>query len=133
MLLLLHSTFVLSVVKMLLKGEVGGHALNIHGNYIIDHGIVFLKLCGNPVTHKELKQGTKIFQYCTCPAGRVTRPANVYLTFKSVYNKEHKGVICTNVTYKEPYITVRFNIYPVKFITASHILTKRFQSILRKC
>ena len=38
----------LSVVKMLLKGEAGGHALNSHGNYIVDHrkswknhGIVF--------------------------------------------------------------------------------------------
>ena len=28
----------LSVVKMPLKGEVGGHALNSHGNYIVDHG-----------------------------------------------------------------------------------------------
>ena len=28
----------LSVVKMLLKGEVGGHVLNSHGNYIVDHG-----------------------------------------------------------------------------------------------
>ena len=55
MLLLLHSTFMLSVVKMLLKGEVGDCALNSHGNYIVDHGkswkihgIVFLNLCGNP-------------------------------------------------------------------------------------
>ena len=38
-----------------LKGEVGGHALNNHGNYIVDHGkswknyvIVFLNFCGNP-------------------------------------------------------------------------------------
>ena len=37
------------------KGEVGGHALNSHGNYIVDHGkswknhgIVFLNFCGNP-------------------------------------------------------------------------------------
>ena len=51
-LLLLHFTFMLSVVKMPLKGEVGGHALNSRGNYIVDHGkswknhgIVFL----NPV------------------------------------------------------------------------------------
>ena len=29
----------LSVVKMLLKREVGGCALNSHGNYIVDHGI----------------------------------------------------------------------------------------------
>ena len=36
--LLLHSTFMLSVVKMLLKGKVGGYALNSHGNYIVDHG-----------------------------------------------------------------------------------------------
>ena len=28
----------LSMMKMLLKGEVGGHALNSHGNYIVDHG-----------------------------------------------------------------------------------------------
>ena len=57
-LLLLRSTFMLSVVKMSLKGEVGGHALNSHENYIVDHGnswknhgIVFLNFCGNPVCH----------------------------------------------------------------------------------
>ena len=38
MLFLLHSAFMLSVVKMLLKGEVGDCALNSHGNYIVDHG-----------------------------------------------------------------------------------------------
>ena len=27
----------LSMVKMQLKGEVGGHALKSHGNYIVDH------------------------------------------------------------------------------------------------
>ena len=37
-LLLLHSAFMLSVVKIPLKGEVSGHALNSHGNYIVDHG-----------------------------------------------------------------------------------------------
>ena len=57
MLFLLHLAFMLSVVKMLLKGEVGDCALNSHGNYIVDHGkswknhgIVFLNFCGNPVT-----------------------------------------------------------------------------------
>ena len=70
MLLLLHSVFMLSVVKMLLKGEVGGSALNSHGNYIVDrgkswknHGIVLLNFCGNPdicsdictQTHKAAK------------------------------------------------------------------------------
>ena len=59
-LLLLHSPFMLSMVKMLLKGEVGGHALNSHGNYIVDHGIswknhgiVFLYFCGNPVHYNK--------------------------------------------------------------------------------
>ena len=55
-LLLLHSPFMLCRVKSGLKGEVGGCALNNHGNYIVDHGkswknhgIVFLNFCGNPV------------------------------------------------------------------------------------
>ena len=46
-----------SVVKMSLKG----HALNSHGNYIVDHGkswknhaIVFLNFCGKPVNHCQL-------------------------------------------------------------------------------
>ena len=37
-LLLLLSAFMLSVVKIPLKGEVVGRALNRHGNYIVDHG-----------------------------------------------------------------------------------------------
>ena len=56
MLLLLHSVFMLSVVKLLLNGEVGVCALDSHGNYTVDHGksrknhgIVFLNFCGNPV------------------------------------------------------------------------------------
>ena len=51
MLLLLHSAFMLSVVKMLLRGEVGGRALNSNGNNIVDHGKswnCFLNFCGNP-------------------------------------------------------------------------------------
>ena len=55
MLLLLHSAYMLSMVKLLLKGEVGVCALNSLGNYIVDHGkswksygIVFLNFCGNP-------------------------------------------------------------------------------------
>ena len=39
--LLMHSTFMLSVVKIMLQGEVGGCALNsaLNGNkcYIVDH------------------------------------------------------------------------------------------------
>ena len=53
--LMLQSAFMLSVVKMPLKGEVGGYALNGPGNYIADrgkswknHGIVFLNFCWNP-------------------------------------------------------------------------------------
>ena len=37
-LLLLQFVVMLNVVKMPLKGEVGAHALNSHGNYIVDHG-----------------------------------------------------------------------------------------------
>ena len=44
-------------------------------------------------------QGTKIFKYCTCSSGRVTYNfhsfcKHMHLSFKSVCNKEHKGVIC---------------------------------------
>ena len=49
------AAFMLSAVKLLLKGEVGVCALNINYNYIVDHGeswknhgIVFLNFCGNP-------------------------------------------------------------------------------------
>ena len=56
-LLLLHSAFMLSVVKVSLKGVVGSHAFNGHGNYFVDHGkswknhrIVFSNFCGNPDT-----------------------------------------------------------------------------------
>ena len=44
MLLLLHSAFMLTLVKMLLKGEVGGCALNSPGKYIVDHGKI-MELC----------------------------------------------------------------------------------------
>ena len=55
MLLLLHFAFMLSANMMLPKGEVGGCALNSHGNYIVHHGkswkkhgIVFMNFCGSP-------------------------------------------------------------------------------------
>ena len=55
-LLFLQSAFMLSVVKMQLKWDVGGHAVNSHGNDFVhhgkswkNHGIVFLNFCGNPV------------------------------------------------------------------------------------
>ena len=64
MLLLLHSAFLLSMVKLLLKGNVVC-ALNSHGNYIVDrgkswknHGIVFLNFCGNPVNRHYLSYET---------------------------------------------------------------------------
>ena len=56
----------LSVLKTLLKGEVGGRALNSPGNYIVDHGkswknhgIVFLNFCGNPVITNFLIENRK--------------------------------------------------------------------------
>ena len=49
-----------SVVKLLPKGEVGVCALNIYGNYIVDHGkswknhgILFLNSCGDPVVRNK--------------------------------------------------------------------------------
>ena len=55
MLLRLSSSFMVSVVKMLLKRKFGGRELNSHGNFIVDHGkscknhgIVFLNFCRNP-------------------------------------------------------------------------------------
>ena len=47
--------------------------------------------------------GTKIFQDCTCPAGRVAYNfhssfKHMHLSFKSVCNKEHKGVICNTTS-----------------------------------
>ena len=44
MLLLLHSSFMLSLVKLVLKGEDGAFALNSHGNYIVDRGKI-MELC----------------------------------------------------------------------------------------
>ena len=51
---------------------------------------------------KHIRQGTKIFQYCTCPAGQVTYNfhsscKHMHLSFKSICNKEHTGVMC-NIT-----------------------------------
>ena len=43
-LLFLHSAIMLCMVKMPLKGEVEGGALNSHGNYIVDHGKI-MDLC----------------------------------------------------------------------------------------
>ena len=55
-LLFLHFAFMLRMAKMPLKVEVGGRAINSHGNCIFDHGkslnnhgIVFLNFCGSPV------------------------------------------------------------------------------------
>ena len=54
-LLLLHFTFMLSVVNLTQKGESGSHVLNSHGNYIVDHrisrenhGIVFFEFLWEP-------------------------------------------------------------------------------------
>ena len=60
MLLLLHSSFMLSVVKMLLKGEDGGRALNSHGNYIVNHG----KACKNHGIVFLISVGT-LYKKCT--------------------------------------------------------------------
>ena len=53
-------------------------------------------------TYVQACQGTKIFQYSSCPAGRVTynfhSPCkHMHSSFKTICYKEHKGVIC-NIT-----------------------------------
>ena len=57
----------LSMVKLLLKGEVGVCALNGHGNYIVDHGkswknhgIVFMNFCGNPARRRRQTVHTQL-------------------------------------------------------------------------
>ena len=60
----------LILVRMLLKGEFGGGALNSHGNYIVDHGkswknhgIVFLNFCGNPDMTKKMLSGPLLTEF----------------------------------------------------------------------
>ena len=60
----------LSVVRMQLKGAVGGLALNCHGNFMLaieNHGILFLNFCGNPAVN--------LWHLCnTCSYTRVGPP-----------------------------------------------------------
>ena len=68
-LLSLHSAFMLCMVKMPLKGEVGGHELNSHERYIVDHGkswnCVFEYLW-EPCLKKETFQETRHFGCLPC-------------------------------------------------------------------
>ena len=66
--LLLHSAIMLSMVKMPLKGEVGGHVLNSNGNYIVDHGkVMFLNFCRNPVSRQIVNTFIAVcFVVCHC-------------------------------------------------------------------
>ena len=54
-------------------------------------------------------QGTNIFKYCTCPAGQVTYNFHSFckhkhLSFKSLCNKEHKGVICNMTSSSDSFL-----------------------------
>ena len=74
-------------------------------------------------------QGTKIFQYCTCPTGRVTYNfhlscKHMHLSFKSICNKEHKVVICY-MTYKVPYIAAKM-IFTQSVSSLHHIYRQDF-------
>ena len=87
MLLLLHSAFMLSVVKMLLKEWVGGCALNSHGNYIVDHGkswknhgIVVLNLCGNPVIENGMADMVIRLPYRKIAKRNMIHQKNIILT-----------------------------------------------------
>ena len=75
---------------------------------------------------KKMKiQEAKIFQYCTCPAGLVTYSfylscKHMHLSFKSVCNKEHKGVICNYLSILDFTLNLRA-LYPE---TARHAKSK---------
>ena len=79
-LLLLHSSCLYSAwwrnEDATKTAQVGGHALNSHGNYIVDHGkswknhgIVFLNFCGNPDYKTRTRHKT------SAPNGTATNPA----------------------------------------------------------
>ena len=58
----------LCMMKMPLKGVVGGCALNGHANYIVDHGkswknhgIVFLNFCENPDSSQHCSMQNSMF------------------------------------------------------------------------
>ena len=72
--------------------------------HIVGNHILWL-ICSSPLPGggrcipKQVGQRTKIFQYCTGPAGRVTYNfhsscKHMHLSFTRVCNKEHKGFIC---------------------------------------
>ena len=57
-------------------------------------------------------QGTKMFKYCTCPAGLVTYNfhsscIHMHLSFKGVCNKEHKRVICNTTSSSNSFQSTR--------------------------
>ena len=63
----------LSVVKISLKGVVGGCALNSHGNYIVDHGKSWNCVCGTPAAQlmycihlKHMYFDTFLMHHKTC-------------------------------------------------------------------
>ena len=79
------AAFMLSVVKMLLKEEVGGCALNSHESYIADHGksyknhgIVFLNFCGNPDMMFSYVSVFHIRIFQLRPATMVPTPTNYH-------------------------------------------------------
>ena len=107
MLLLLHSAFMLSVVKILLKREVGGCELNNHGNYIVDHGkswkshgIVFFNSCGNPVfaRTKLIFRERKIFYFM-----------EIITCAPSIYTMDHPDLTVSN--FMEKYIDLQMVQY----------------------
>ena len=72
--------------------------MNSHNErkHLLSHLNLNISLNENSVTPDQLQE-TKLFQYCTCPAGQVTYnfPSScqhMHLSFKTVCNKEHKGV-----------------------------------------
>ena len=71
--------------------------------YLYSIGLMRRQLIKKVTCTVQSLQGTNIFQYCTSPARRGTYNIHssckhMYLSFKSVCNKEHKGVICNTTS-----------------------------------
>ena len=97
---LLHSAFMLSVVKLLLKGEVGVCTLNSHGNCIVDHWKswknhenMFLNFYGNPAKclgptvckgHQQMTLGDKELMERICTNWSKFFPINSALIWKEI-------------------------------------------------
>ena len=75
-------------------------------------------------------QKIHVFKYCTHPEGQVTcnfhsSCKHMHLSFKSVYNKEHKGVICNMTS-----LSYSFKRTPSALLLQDECFGKKYSSFL---